>query len=438
VQKDRKKTQRERILAGMIDAVARDGYAAATVAQVIAHAGVSRPTFYDYFTDKIDCFVAALFDIQEQLTADVRKAVQGEPPQQATHAAVAALVQFADSQSTLARALLNEAMAGGSRALDARDCGLAAIEEIIEQRYRAVDQAIPAPDLSARVLVGGIYRLLASRLRRGEQDTAGLVEELQAWIRCYEQPLGEHRWRVLRAVSLPAPSSVVGAPLQPPGPLPSGRARLSKQEVAENHRHRLLVAVARLAEEKGYAATTIGDITKLAHVDTRVFYRLFTDKREAFRALHQLLFQRIMAVTAAGFISGGTWPERIWEGGRAFAHYVEQEPTLAYASFVDSHAGDAETMQRVEELVTGFTLFLQEGYQYKPLAARPSSLALQAIAMTVFELDYSQVRESRVRQLSGVLPHVTFLALAPFIGPVEANRFIDRRLAGAEQSVPRD
>jgi AcrR family transcriptional regulator len=422
----------------MSHVVAHHGYPAATVAQVIAHAGVSRPTFYDYFTDKTDCFVAALVDIQKRLTADVRKAVQGEPPRLAAYAAVATLVEFADSQPTLARALLIEAMAGGSRALHARDRGLAAIEETIEQRYRAADQATPAPDLSSRMLVGGIYRLLASRLRRGEQNTADLVEELQAWIMSYEQPLGEHRWRALHAVPMPAPSSVVGEPLQPPAPLPPGRRRLSKQEVAENHRQRLLVAAARLAHDKGYAATTIGDITKLARVDTRVFYRLFTDKREAFRALHQLLFQRIMAVTAAGFISGGTWPERIWEGGRAFAHYVEQEPTLAHASFVDSHAGDGETMQRVEELVTGFTLFLQEGYQYKPLAARPSSLALLAIAMTGFELDYSQVRESRVRQLSGLVPHVTFLALAPFIGPVEANRFIDRRLAGAEQSVPRD
>jgi hypothetical protein len=78
----------------------------------------------------------------------------------------------------LVPALPNEAMAGGSRALR----GIVAIEQTIEQRYRAADEAIAAPDLSARMLVGGVYRLLASRLRRGEPDTAGLVEELQAWI----------------------------------------------------------------------------------------------------------------------------------------------------------------------------------------------------------------------------------------------------------------
>jgi AcrR family transcriptional regulator len=412
----------------MSHAVARNGYCAATVAQVIAHAGVSRPTFYEYFTDKGDCFVAALVAVQERLIADVRKAVHSTAPEQAVQATVGTLVGFADSEPTTARALLNEAMSGGPRALDARDQGIAAIEETIEQRYLQVDASTPVPDLPVRTLVGGIYRLLASRLRRAEQGTPGLAADLEVWIRTYEHPLGEHRWRTLQPVSVPQPSSVVGTPLQPPGPLPRGRARLSKQEIAENRRQRLLLAAARLGEKKGYAATTIADITKLARVDTRVFYQLFADKQEAFRALHELLFQRLMAVTASGFISGSTWPERIWEGGRAFAQYIEQDPTLAHASFVDSHVGDADTMQRVEELVTGFTLFLHEGYQHTPLAARPSSQALKAIAMTVFELDYSLVRESRLRELSGLLPHVTFLVLAPFIAPAEANKFIDDKI----------
>src|ERR1700733_912081 len=45
----RKSTQRERLLNGMIEVADRRGYAGASVSAVIAEAGVSRPTFYDYF-----------------------------------------------------------------------------------------------------------------------------------------------------------------------------------------------------------------------------------------------------------------------------------------------------------------------------------------------------------------------------------------------------
>lgn len=75
---------------------------------------------------------------------------------------------------------------------------------------------------------------------------------------------------------------------------------------------------------------------------------------------------------------------------------MEQNPTLAYASLVDSYAGDADIVQRLGQIVCGFELFLQEGYQYKPQGRPPSSFALQAISTTVFELDYTQVRECRI------------------------------------------
>ncbi|HXM87565.1 MAG TPA: TetR/AcrR family transcriptional regulator, partial [Solirubrobacteraceae bacterium] len=56
--KGQKSTQRERLVHGMVEAANVGGYASANVSAVIANAGVSRPTFYEYFVDRDDCFVA--------------------------------------------------------------------------------------------------------------------------------------------------------------------------------------------------------------------------------------------------------------------------------------------------------------------------------------------------------------------------------------------
>jgi AcrR family transcriptional regulator len=53
-------SQRGRILAAMAESVAEKGFARATVADAIARAGVSRETFYEQFSDKEECFLAAL------------------------------------------------------------------------------------------------------------------------------------------------------------------------------------------------------------------------------------------------------------------------------------------------------------------------------------------------------------------------------------------
>jgi AcrR family transcriptional regulator len=51
--------QRSRMLAAAVEAIEEVGYARMTVAQVISRARVSRKTFYDVFTDREDCFLAA-------------------------------------------------------------------------------------------------------------------------------------------------------------------------------------------------------------------------------------------------------------------------------------------------------------------------------------------------------------------------------------------
>ncbi|HXQ00718.1 MAG TPA: TetR/AcrR family transcriptional regulator, partial [Solirubrobacteraceae bacterium] len=119
--KDRKGTQLERLLEGMLLAAVRRGYAGANVAQVITHAGVSRPTFYEHFEDRDDCFLAVHRDISEQLLGHVREAVSSEPPERAVQAGVGAIFARAQVRPERARFLVNETLAGGHRALDARD-----------------------------------------------------------------------------------------------------------------------------------------------------------------------------------------------------------------------------------------------------------------------------------------------------------------------------
>ena len=59
--------QRDRLAAGTIAVVAERGFNAATITQICAAAGVSRRTFYAYFSSKEECFFAAYDTIAEHL-----------------------------------------------------------------------------------------------------------------------------------------------------------------------------------------------------------------------------------------------------------------------------------------------------------------------------------------------------------------------------------
>jgi AcrR family transcriptional regulator len=423
----------------MVAAANRLGYNGANISAVIAEAGVSRPTFYDYFTDRDDCFVATITDTQQQLLRDVQHAVTGSPPEQALNAAVQTTVAFANRQPGPARFLMKEALAGGPPALEARDEGIRGIAAVVEKANRRAAAEAPIPDLPAAAVLGAVQRLLASRLRRGERALGGLAQDLQAWIDSYTQPAAEQRWRALKPAPAPARSPYLPpGTLRPPATLRPGRPRLSDEQVAENHRQRIMFATAQVVQEGGYSAATVSQITRLAGVDGRAFYRLFEDKQEAFSAIHELGFQYLMAATAAAFFVKDSWPERIWEAFRAAAGAVDDTPTFAHVAFVEAYAVGPRAIQRLEDSRIAFTIFLQEGYRSQPQGATPPSrVALEAIITTIFEIVYLQARASPKPKTAGLLAHFVHLGLVPFIGSADANELIDKKLADGKRAGAR-
>ena len=260
--KGRKSTQRERIINGMIAAANRDGYAGANVTAVITQAGVSRPTFYDYFADRDDCFLGAITDSHERLAGRLHEAIAGQPAEMAI-----GLGDRRDrrirKRGARPRALPDGRVDGRwpTRARRARS-GHRRARGMIETRTgRRSEKADPGR--SPRVAIGGIYRLLAPRLRRGEPNLGGVAEELEAGLRRTSSRASALRWRALEPSPPRATSPVLAdESREAPKRLPPGRPGLSNEEVAANHRERILYAAAELAASKGYGATTVADITK--------------------------------------------------------------------------------------------------------------------------------------------------------------------------------
>jgi AcrR family transcriptional regulator len=277
---ERRTTQRERLLDGMLAAVAREGYAGATVSRAIANAGVSRPTFYEYFPDRDACFLATHERAARGLLEYVREGVREEEPRQAFRGAACALLRHAEEQRDATRLLGDQALAAGSRALDARDAALAQLARVDEEALARAAPDASAPDLPARALLGGLQRSLAAWLRNSALHAASPAQELTALLASFERPLGEHRWRALRPGPPLRPSPHVATlALQAPRPLPPGRSRASHAEIERNQRERILFATAGVASERGYGATTVSDILAAARVDRRVFYAHFRGER---------------------------------------------------------------------------------------------------------------------------------------------------------------
>ena len=164
--------QRERLLASMIKTVTEIGYNALTVQNVLTRAGISRPTFYEQFEDKEDCFLSA-FDAaagrmrQRIDTAVAEKADEGWREQ--LRSSIAELLRFIVEEPEEARIVIIEARASSPAGLRRRDAMLDGYASCIDALVRNdLDEAPSA--IAAAGVVGGIEAVLYARLQRGETD----------------------------------------------------------------------------------------------------------------------------------------------------------------------------------------------------------------------------------------------------------------------------
>ena len=173
-------SQRGRMLGAMADAVAAKGYAATTVADVVAGAGVSRKTFYEHFRDKEECFLAAFdagVDLLLKAILDAR-APEGGTWIDLIRVRLRAYLQTLASQPAFARTFLIEVFAAGPQALDRRAEVLRRFAQLLRDLHREARREYPmlpeVPDAVYVAAVGAINELVSDLTREGR--TAELPE----------------------------------------------------------------------------------------------------------------------------------------------------------------------------------------------------------------------------------------------------------------------
>ncbi|MFI4978198.1 MAG: TetR/AcrR family transcriptional regulator [Solirubrobacterales bacterium] len=413
-----------------MDVVARTGYPQTKIGDVASHAGVSRATFYELFKNKEECFLAAHRELVQRLSADTARAVAENKPTRAMSAVFTALVKFADREPLSFNFLTHEAMLAGPNALDERDQLIRQLEEQIEHAHGRSPRGAPLPDVPGWILLGGLIRVLGIRMRRGQYDSKQLLADLIEWIDCYRVPRGAKRLRSLAAsTELVDPNQRIAPGMMAPEPLPRGRHRRPAAVVRRVQRERILHATAGVIRVKGYANTTVADIVAAAGLSREVFYSHFRGRPEAFVETHRLVFEQMMAATAGAFFaSSGSWPEQVWDGAGAFTKFLVAAPSFAHFGFVESYALGPPIAQRTDDVILAFTVFLAEGYRYRPQAAQLPPFVADVIATATMETTAFYVRHDRAEELVGLLPLITYVILAPFTGTDTARKFIEGKL----------
>jgi AcrR family transcriptional regulator len=156
--------QRARVLSALVEVVAEHGVGAATVAHVVARAGVSRRTFYELFADRDECFLAAFDQAVALAAARALPIFAGEGRwRERIRGALLALLELLDEEPELGGLCVVHSLGAGPGALEHRARMLEALVGAVEEGRGEARGRGPGP-LTAEGVVGAVLAVLHTRL----------------------------------------------------------------------------------------------------------------------------------------------------------------------------------------------------------------------------------------------------------------------------------
>jgi len=429
--------QKSRLLRAMIDSVGEKGYRATTIADLVGRAGVSRKTFYEHFANKQECLLATFDMIAEdgrQRARDAYRQAGGEGREEAVEAAIRALFEATIDNPGAARLNMVEIVAAGPAGIERRERAIAQYRRFVHGILQRDPGDETVPDAVVRAVVGGLSRIIYSRVRHGRRaELRQLVPDLMRWVTCYRPtPALLARGEELETAAPGGPGQLVGGG-RAPGTLASssggdlGLVRGSMNNVlrsfaSHSQRERIVDAVANLTAAGGYADLTVEKLAAEAAMSLQTFYEHFKNKEEAFLFTYEVGHARALALVERAYAAQSDWPSGVKAANAALLQYLGSEPAFAKLALLHMLIATPRTAERANAGISEYLSVLEPGFEETSEHRRPPAITIEAIGGGLFELMYHYVMRDRVHEMPMAITHATYIALAPFIGPEQAAK----------------
>ena len=180
------RNHRERLIAGLAEAVAEHGYAGTTIAHITGHAAVSRRTFYEHFDNKDACFIAAYETVMAELRERIEAGFEGaEDWAHGIREGIAAMLAFLAAEPALARLAMVEPLVAGPGVVDSYD---AAIKSFVPYFHggregRPPETLATLSPTTEEALAGGMVSLISRRILAGQTtELESLLPDLVEFV----------------------------------------------------------------------------------------------------------------------------------------------------------------------------------------------------------------------------------------------------------------
>jgi AcrR family transcriptional regulator len=195
------------------------------------------------------------------------------------------------------------------------------------------------------------------------------------------------------------------------------------EDSERSQRERLFGAMVALSAEKGYEATKIGDLAKVAGVSRAAFYDHFKDKKECLLAAVAALVEPTIALMERSE-DAGTGEARVRQAVEAFFGLIASQPAASKMCFIEVYAAGPEGVAEIERMLDVFEQFGVSQFNQIPGRKGMPAQMVRAILGGLQKVIHKRLYSDEAGQLPRLAEDIATWGLSypPPPGPLEAPR----------------
>jgi AcrR family transcriptional regulator len=209
---------------------------------------------------------------------------------------------------------------------------------------------------------------------------------------------------------------------------PVGRTRLSREELGERQRTRIIEAATEVFAKRGFQASTVDNIVAAAGIGVGSFYAHFESKDDCLAQVCGEIGAEVHAEITAAIGAEGGWAERLCGGLLAILRYSERRPLAARVALLEAQTGGPEALRRYGAMLEEIAEFLRKGRAIGELDPEPPPSYEEATAGGLVWLFQSRLVRGEIDDVEGLFGEMADVALEPYIGARDTRREIKKAL----------
>jgi AcrR family transcriptional regulator len=221
----------------------------------------------------------------------------------------------------------------------------------------------------------------------------------------------------MAAIELTTRTSTRTRPVSPR----AGSSRLSRHQVSELQRARILAAAVDVVQKVGYARLSVAAIIGQARISRKTFYEVFANRENCVVAVFEQTHAEVRTRLIEAYAHESRWRDGIRCALGRLLVLIEEEPGLARFWIVEALGAEEPILQRRAWALEEIAAVIDRGRLATSGTRQPPELTAEGIVGGIMGVLYKRLISSVDESVTDLLEPLMYMIVLPYLGPRAAN-----------------